>query len=102
MNSLGDDPSDDELKQLQEQYSIDGKMTFDAFSNLMLARLTDNDTEDAIVESWKVIAGDKEWVTEHDMMAAGMEEEKINYLKENMPKKEDGYDYVAWTKTAYQ
>ena len=72
---------------------------------MMQDRATDKDTEDAILESWKVIAGDKTFVTKQDMGMAGMDPEHIEYLCANMPQAEgqaEGeYDYAAWTKQSY-
>lgn len=68
----------------------------------MMARLADSDTADAIEESFRVIAGDKDFVTESDMRSV-MDQEKVDYLVKAMPKYgDDGFDYKAWVKVAYQ
>lgn len=67
----------------------------------MVARASDNDTEAAILESWAVIANNKEFVTQQDMIMASIEPERIAYLVSVMPKLSDGYDYKAWTRIAY-
>jgi len=101
LNSLGDDCPDDEIKRLLTTYGNGDSVNFDGFTKLMSARMTDSDTQDAILESFKVLAGDKAFVTESDMRSV-MEKEQVDYLVANMPKyKDDGYDYVAWVKTAY-
>ena len=86
----------------------------------MSARVADSDTSDAILESFKIIAGDKSFVTESDMRSV-MEKDQasdrrrarvarrahdarppqVDFLVANMPKNADGYDYVAWGKMAY-
>merc|ERR1712146_317414 len=80
---------DDELQAIENKYkNSNGQFDFDAFMAMMQDRATDKDTEDAILESWKVIAGDKTFVTKQDMGMAGMDPEHIEYLCANMPQAE--------------
>merc|ERR1712000_523375 len=62
LNSLGDDPSEDELNALFTKYAGGAdKISFDQFTTLMTDRAKDSDTADSILESFKVIAGDKDF-----------------------------------------
>jgi len=105
LNSLGDDPSEDELNALFTKYAGGAdKISFDQFTTLMTDRAKDSDTADSILESFKVIAGDKDFVTQSDL-AAVMQPDQVEYLVANMPKSdlEDGaFDYKKWVQIAYQ
>jgi Ca2+-binding EF-hand superfamily protein len=101
LNSLGDDPTDAEIKALEDKFKTGTHIEFEGFCKLMIDRASDKDTEAAILDSWRVIANDKDYVTEQDMNMASMPTEKVAYLKANMPKQHDGYDYKAWTKISF-
>jgi hypothetical protein len=130
---------DDDMRRAR-RYGNGDSVNFDGFTKLMSARVADSDTQgagvfavwsvraltsnvDAILESFKVLASDKAFVTESDMRSV-MDKEQVDYLVAHMPKyKDDGYvsvclfacacvcvcahvagdrfDYVAWVKSAY-
>ncbi|KAJ5079114.1 alpha-actinin-2 [Anaeramoeba ignava] len=103
LNSLGDDLSEQELKAVFDKYDADGNGTieFDEFVQFMTERHEDADTREQSLESWRVIAAGKDYVTQNDMQAAGMQTKTIEYLVNNMPQKDSGFDYVAWVEEVY-
>ncbi|KAJ3440695.1 alpha-actinin sarcomeric-like protein [Anaeramoeba flamelloides] len=103
LNSLGDDLSEEDLKKVFDKYDEDksGTIEFNEFVEFMTSRVEDSDTLEQSLESWKIIAKDKDFVTEQDMQMAGMKKEEIEFLKEEMPEVEGGYDYKAWCPTVY-
>jgi len=46
----------------------------------MKKRLADTDSQEQILESFKALAGDKDFVTEEDLRRSGMDNEKVSYL----------------------
>ncbi|KAJ6234733.1 alpha-actinin [Anaeramoeba flamelloides] len=103
LNSLGDDLDEDEIKQVFDKYDEDksGSIEFNEFVDFMTSRVQDADTLEQSLESWKVIAKDKEYVTKQDMQMAGMDVKEIDYLCEQMDAKEDGFDYKGWCTKVY-
>jgi hypothetical protein len=46
--------------------------------------------------SFETLAGDKQFVTEADMYRGGLSATLVEYLKTQLPKKEEGYDYKSF------
>jgi Ca2+-binding EF-hand superfamily protein len=81
----------------------DGKgISFDKFTEHMIKRTKDTDSRDEIMDSFKALANDKEFVTETDLRKV-LTNDRVNYLISHMPKYSgaDGYDYKAWVDQAY-
>jgi len=61
------------------------------------------DSKSHIIESFKSIAGDKEYITSGDLFST-LPKEKVEYLLTQMPKYKDipdGYDYVKWANETF-
>ncbi|KAJ6236377.1 alpha-actinin [Anaeramoeba flamelloides] len=103
LNSLGDDLNEDEIKQVFDKYDEDksGSIEFNEFVDFMTSRVQDSDTLEQSLESWKVIAKDKEFVTKEDMQQACMDVKEVEYLCEQMDALEEGFDYKSWCKKVY-
>ncbi|KAJ6242462.1 alpha-actinin [Anaeramoeba flamelloides] len=103
LNTLGDDLDEDEMKKVFDKYDEDksGTIEFNEFVEFMTSRVQDADTLEQSLESWKVIAKDKEFVTLQDMQMAGMRKEDIEYITSNMEPLEDGFDYKGWCNKVY-
>jgi hypothetical protein len=56
----------------------------------------DKITPEQISTAFRTLAADKEFITEEDMYRGGMEANVVEYLKQQLPKKEGGYDYSAF------
>jgi len=84
------------------QIAPDGKISFQAFSKFMIDRTKDSDSTPVILESFKSLASDKEFITEEDLRRS-LSTEKANFLMAHMPKYEGvpgGYDYHKWVQDA--
>eukprot|EP01126_Amoeba_proteus_P011395 TRINITY_DN1459_c0_g1_i1.p1 TRINITY_DN1459_c0_g1~~TRINITY_DN1459_c0_g1_i1.p1 ORF type:complete len:1526 (-),score=377.95 TRINITY_DN1459_c0_g1_i1:290-4867(-) len=84
----------------------DGKISFKEFTQYIVELNADRDSEDQLVESFKLVAGDKDFVTENDLRTV-IEGSKVDYLVKNMPVvgETDGhalYDYKAWVAQQYR
>ncbi|KAJ6249752.1 alpha-actinin [Anaeramoeba flamelloides] len=103
LNSLGDDLSEEDLKKVFEKYDSDnsGTIEFNEFVEFMTSRVEDSDTVEQSLESWKIIAKDKDFVTEQDMQMAGMKKDEISYLTQQMGELEGGFDYKTWCNKVY-
>jgi len=103
LQSLGENPSDAEVDSLIAQIGSDGTVNFEAFTELMVKRSSDSDTRDQILEAFKTLAGDKQFITQDDLKRA-LPAEKVEYLVKNMPlyKETAGqFDYTAWANLSF-
>jgi len=71
-------------------------ITFDDYVQYMKEKNDENPSPEQLQEIFSTISGGKDIITEMDMQKAGMTAEQIEYVKANLPKKGDGYDYAAW------
>jgi len=102
LQTLGDELTDPELDSIMSQIAPDGKISFQAFSKFMIDRTKDSDSTPVILESFKSLASDKEFITEEDLRRS-LSTEKANFLMAHMPKYEGvpgGYDYHKWVQDA--
>jgi actinin alpha len=103
LQTLEEDLSDAELDKLMAELAVDGKIGFESFAGWMSKRAADSDTQEQILDAFKTVAGDKDFVTSSDL-ARVLPAEKVEYLKKNMPKyqgQDDAYDYKAWAQLAF-
>lgn len=59
----------------------------------------DKTSPDQLRQSFKIVAGDKPFVTELDLKRSLLPESVVSYLKETMPSSQgvnDGYDYSKY------
>jgi len=98
LQSIGEDPTDGEIDTLHASLDKDhdGFITFEEFTEFMVSRTADTDTSEQLLQSFKEIANDKEFITEDDLKRA-MEPAKVEFLVQHMPKHAaGGYDYKTW------
>jgi actinin alpha len=103
LQSLGEDPTDAELDRLVGTLGADGKIPFDAFVQHMSQRAADSDTKDQILEAFKIVAGDKDFISAEDMRKV-LPNDKVEFLTKQMPLYQghaDSYDYKAWSETVF-
>jgi hypothetical protein len=73
----------------------------------MVDRNKDSDTPDMLLDSFKSLAADKDYITEDDLRR-GLSAERVTYLLSSMPKFEKegitgaSYDYKKYVEIAYQ
>jgi len=113
LQSLGEDPSDDELQRLYASlatvdYNNNGEnvkqIGFDSFLEYMIKITSDTTTEDEIGDAFRALAQDKDFITADDLRRSGMPNEKVDYLLKEMPAYagvEGGYDYKKWAAGAF-
>jgi len=104
LQSLGEDPTDADIDRLVAQLSDDGKISFEAFCDHMTTRAADTDSQNQILDAFRVVAGDKDFVTQGDLLTV-LPKDKVDYLIKHMPAYQgstDGsYDYKAWASSAF-
>jgi len=96
--SLGFAEEDSSVDKIISEIGAGGKVKFDAFVNFMSTKTADTDTKDQILEAFKVLAANKDFITEDDMRRA-LPSEKVQYLTSHMPlfnSTPGSFDYVAW------
>jgi len=103
LQSLGEDLPDAELDAIIANIGSGGRVPFQAFVNFMSKKAADSDTKDQILEAFKTIAGDKEFITEEELRRV-LPAEKVAYLTSHMPlyKGQAGtFDYSHWAGSAF-
>eukprot|EP01104_Vermistella_antarctica_P012828 TRINITY_DN3785_c0_g1_i1.p1 TRINITY_DN3785_c0_g1~~TRINITY_DN3785_c0_g1_i1.p1 ORF type:complete len:1558 (-),score=732.09 TRINITY_DN3785_c0_g1_i1:173-4762(-) len=102
--SLGEDPTDADMDRLMSELGdANGVIPFDTFVDYMVKRSQDSDSQDQILEAFKTVANDKDFITEDDMRRV-MPADKVDHLVASMPAYEGvegGFDYKAWTSGAF-
>jgi Ca2+-binding EF-hand superfamily protein len=101
LQTLGEDFDDERVSAIIKDIDTtrqDGLVSFDEFVTYMEKRKKKTDSKSEVVESFKSIAGGKEFITSGELYNI-LPKEKVDYLLTVMPKykdMEDSYDYVAW------
>ena len=70
MRNLGQNPSEEELKEMIKEIDLDGNgvIDFNEFLYLMVKKMNGNDTEEELLEAFKVFDRDGEgYVTSHEL-----------------------------------
>jgi len=106
LQSLGEELEDEEINKVIQEIDTtrkDGYVSFDEFVTYMESRKKKTDSKTHIIESFKSIAGDKEFITSSDLFSV-LPKEKVEYLLTQMPKYKDipdGYDYIKWANDTF-
>jgi actinin alpha len=103
LQSLDYDYSDAEIDSTIATIGTNNRVSFEAFCNFMSSKAADSDTNEQILEAFKVLAQDKAFITEEDMRRA-LPAEKVQYLTQNMPAYQGqagSFDYVAWATKSF-
>ncbi|CAG8603446.1 9780_t:CDS:10, partial [Paraglomus occultum] len=104
--SLGISYSDAEFASVFNQLSNGAEeATFEQFIRFMVNVTEDKTTPDQLRQSFKAVAGDKQYVTEIDLKRSLLRSDVVNYLKESMPEKGGvvgGYDYEKYLDQVFQ
>jgi len=103
LQTLGDEPTDAVLDNLIKQYGQEGKIYFEQFIDFMINKTKDTDSKEELMESFKSVANDKDFVTEEDLRKV-MDNNRVAFLIKSMPPYEavsGGYDYKKWIAANY-
>jgi len=104
LQSLDFDYPDSEIDSIVASIGSNGQVSFEAFCNFMTQKAADSETKEQILEAFKVLSGNKEFITEEDMRRS-LPAEKVNYLTQHMPLYKGtagSYDYAAWASSSFQ
>ena len=99
LSSLGEDVSDEDIKAI----SPDGQLTFEQYVAFMTKRMSDTTTQDEIQASFKLIAGDKPYVSEAEIRN-NFQADTAEYLIANMPRSQvepTAFDYTVFTSAVF-
>jgi actinin alpha len=103
LQSLGEDLADAELDKIIGAIGTEGKVPFDSFCDFMANKSADSDSKDQILEAFKLLGGDKGYITEDELRRA-LPAEKVSYLTSAMPLhngQAGNYDFVAWANKCF-
>jgi actinin alpha len=104
--SLGEDVDDNDITRIFKEIDLDsdGSIEFDEFKLKYMNRLASEGLSyEGIVDSFKQLAGDKDYITASELTSV-MDQEEAEYLLSVMPKKEgveDGYDFYEFAKQSF-
>ncbi|KAJ3276250.1 hypothetical protein HDV01_005698 [Terramyces sp. JEL0728] len=72
------------------------EINFEQFIEYARSLEEDKLTQDHLFVAFKALAGDKDFVTEADFYRGGLTPQVVEYLKTQLPKKAEGYDYSSF------
>jgi len=106
LSALGEAITEEAMHALTQQYGDEeGRITLPKFTEFMISRLADNDTKEQILTSFRVLSGDKDYVTEMQLRTAfGQDQDSLNYILANIEPKEGvegGLDFEAFVSKCY-
>ena len=67
----------------------------------MISITQDRATSAQIRDSFRQLANGKSFITEEDMRSGQMRYDEIEYLKANMPRIAEGYDYEGYLRLTF-
>ncbi|KAJ2393816.1 alpha-actinin, partial [Coemansia sp. RSA 2603] len=106
LDSLGHLFSDDEFASLYDQLSCGEEyISFEVYIRFMVELTEDQTTPEQLLQSFRVIAGEKEYVTEEDLRLSELSSSSIAYLVKAMPWSDadaNGFDYLAYLRGVFQ
>jgi len=75
---------------------------FPSFVEYMEAKAKSTMDADQLTESFKVLAGGKDFLTTQDCQVGGLKPEEIEYVTLTLPQKDGGYDYNAFVSSSFK
>ncbi|KYR00721.1 alpha actinin [Tieghemostelium lacteum] len=104
LKSLGEDLTDDQFNKVLAQIDHDGNglISFEEFVEYMVSSRKNSDSAAATLQNFKVMADDKDTITEAQIRQSISDSKQVEYLLANMPKVGDAYDYATFVNTLYQ
>jgi len=79
----------------------DGKVNFEEFTEHMKLALSDKDTPEQIIDAFRTLAGDADFITEVQLRQV-LPCDKVDWIIKNAPRKSGGYDYEQLAHILYQ
>jgi Ca2+-binding EF-hand superfamily protein len=103
LKSLGEDLNEHQLSAIFSEYGSDNLVYFDQFVQYMVKTRKGSDTPDNIKASFRIMAEDKDYITEAQIRAV-MPPARADYLVANMPAYpgvDGAFDYAKFTEHLY-
>ena len=106
VSALGHNVGNDEavaklVNQLAQ--SVPNKITFQEFVDYMISRTEDSDSPTVIKNAFRMVAGNKDFVTTEDLKRVpSLSEDTLNFLSSTMAQSGNGYDYSAFVDGQYR
>ncbi|KAJ2311209.1 alpha-actinin [Coemansia sp. RSA 2610] len=106
LDSLGHSFSDDEFAVLFAQLACGADaISFEVYIRFLVELTEDQTTPEQLLQSFRVIAADKDYVTREDLRLSDLPPAAIACLLRDMPASDadpDGYDYLAYLRNVFQ
>ncbi|EAL72905.1 alpha actinin [Dictyostelium discoideum AX4] len=104
LKSIGDELTEEQLNQVISKIDTDGNGTisFEEFIDYMVSSRKGTDSVESTKAAFKVMAEDKDFITEAQIRAAISDSKQIDYLLASMPAVEGGFDYNSFAEKLYQ
>jgi Ca2+-binding EF-hand superfamily protein len=101
-SSLGEDLNDEAIAKVFAKYAVDGMMGFDMYVQYMTERLADTSSQTEIQDSFQVVAGGRDYVSEAELRS-NFPAETVEYLMRSMPPGPNPgtYDYTKFTASIF-
>jgi len=98
--SLGEEKGQKEVTAIVEKFGTKGVIPYEGYKEFMISVLGDTDTKDEIIYSFKLINRGEILVSDR-LEIVCMDAADQDYLRTTAPKKENGWDYHAWTEDVF-
>jgi len=98
--ALGEEKSKSEIESILTKYGTNGKIDFNGFRDFMITIYGDTDTKEEILNGFSLINNGGA-VAKSDLSELVLSEADWKYITDTAPKKDGGYDYVAWTESVF-
>jgi len=99
--SLGEEVLQSEIQKIFSEYaSSPAGIDIAGFKRYMIHLLGDTDSKEDVLAGWSLIAKG-EPIVKVDRLELTVPQEVTEYIQETAPKKDDGYDYTAWTEDVF-
>ncbi|EGC35011.1 hypothetical protein DICPUDRAFT_47922 [Dictyostelium purpureum] len=104
LKSLGEDLTEDQLSAVITKIDADnsGFISFEEFVEYMVSSRKGSDNAESIKAAFKVMAEDKDFITEAQIRQSISDAKQVEYLLANMPRTEQGFDYNSFAETLYK
>jgi len=101
MYSLGEEVLQSEIQKIFAEYSSSpAGIDLAGFKRYMIHLLGDTDSKEDVLAGWDLIAKG-EPIVKVDRLELTVPTEVTEYIQQTAPKKDDGYDYKAWTEDVF-
>ncbi|KAN0027634.1 hypothetical protein ACTFIU_010605 [Dictyostelium citrinum] len=104
LKSLGEDLTEEQLTAVVGKIDVDGNgyISFEEFIEYMVTSRKGSDNAESTKAAFKVMAEDKDFITEAQIRQSISDAKQVEYLLANMPAVEGGYDYNSFADKLYQ